>query len=191
MSGLDNKAPFSKTHKVQVVAFDISGRTAGRLTANLKTEGGFMKNGIIAFIVTFTLIFSVPGAALAEDLTSGTSTKKMARMFEAQDMSRLKVACLSNEEMKETEGELLGFAAAVVISGAVGAWTHHYAHYRETGHLGSSTGAAYAAGTSMVTTALSSGISYGANLGRLGSTYFKARGMAQNYGLSKFNPDNY
>ncbi len=164
------------------------GHAACLLFANLKTKGGFMKNGIIAFLVAFSLIFSAPGFALAQNLANSS---QMSRMFEAQGTNTLEVSYLSNEEMKETEGEFLGVIAAVTVSGAIGAWTHHYTQYRETGHLGSSYGAAYAAGTSMATTAVSSGISYGASLGRIGRTYFKLRGVAQNYGLSRFNPDNY
>ncbi len=151
-----------------------------------------MKNGIIAFIVTFNLIFSVPGATLAEDLAIGTSTKKMARMFEAKDMSRIDVACLSNKEMRETEGELFGVGTLFVVGSAcVSAWMHHYDQYQKTGHLGSSAGAAYAAGTSLLTGGIASGVSSGANLGKIGAAYFSVRGSVQNYGLSKFNPDNY
>jgi len=76
--------------------------------------------------------------------------------------------------MKETEGESFGFGTLLVVGGAcVSAWVHHYDQYRKTGNLGSSAGATYAAGTSLITGAMSSGISYGANLGRADKTIFQ------------------
>lgn len=149
-----------------------------------------MKTKIIAVLTSFCIVFTVPALAMAKDMSSGIGSGA-ADMFEASSTESIEAARLSEKEMKETEGEVLPLVAGVLMSGAIGAWTHHGQQYLETGELGTSGGAAMAAGTSMATTAVSGGIGHAAKLGKAGKTALSIRGEAQNQLVNNtLNPDN-
>lgn len=149
-----------------------------------------MKTKIIAVLTSFCIVFTVPALAMAKDMSSGTGSGA-SEMFEASSTGPIEAARLSEKEMKETEGEVLPLVAGALMSGAMGAWIHHLDQYSETGELGTSGGAAMAAGTNIATAAVSGGIGHAAKLGKAGKTALKIRGEAQNQLVNKtLNPDN-
>lgn len=72
------------------------------------------------------------------------------RVFYTEEGNPMQLAELSAQEMKETEGALLPFAAVVLGGGAVGAWGNHIHSYNKTGQWASVDSTLKATGTGMM-----------------------------------------
>jgi hypothetical protein len=66
-------------------------------------------------------------------------------IFEMDSSQSVELALLSSKEMKSTEGTLIP-VLFILGSAAVSAWSYHGVNYYNTGSIGSSSGAAWAAG---------------------------------------------
>lgn len=100
-----------------------------------------MKKAILATV--FSSVISAPAFA-----ANGNDLADANLVFNMDNSQIAELAVLSEEEMKSTEGALIPlFLAPIAFGGAISAWTYHGLSYLRTGSLGSSSGAAIAAGT--------------------------------------------
>ena len=138
------------------------------------------------FVVTTLLaLMAVPAAAgvhQAESMASGMyqHLADPGLVFEMDNTMPLELAELSRREMIETEGEFvpLAYLAGVLAYGAINAWSYHGDHYFKHGRLGSSRGAAAAAGRGMVTHGIGGGIASASRLPRAVSGYLRVKTFA-------------
>lgn len=104
-----------------------------------------LKSTLFAGVLAASL--AVP--AFANDAPVATPlpqfTAADTQMLFEQDAKPMQLAALSQQEMKETEGALLP-VLFILGSAAVSAWSYHGINYYNTGSIGSSSGAAWAAG---------------------------------------------
>lgn len=100
-----------------------------------------MKKAIIATVLS-GVISSPVFAASSSDLADANL------IFNMDNNQTAELSALSAEEMKSTEGAVIPlFLAPIAFGGAISSWTYHGLSYLRTGSLGSSSGAAIAAGT--------------------------------------------
>lgn len=144
-----------------------------------------LKNLFVA--ATLLALMAVPAAAgvhSAAGLSSGPHPHPAdaGLVFELDNTMPLELAELSRQEMIETEGEVLPLAylGYVLGAGAISAWTYHGDHYLRHGELGSSSGAAAAAGRRMITQGIGGGIASASRLPRAVSGYLHVKTFATN-----------
>jgi hypothetical protein len=91
----------------------------------------------------------------------------LVALFGAQEAQKpLQLALLSEQEMKETEGAFafVPFLAWSLTSAAASAWAYHGRSYYNTGNLGTSAGAAWAAASGFLGGIHGRGLAAGARL---------------------------
>jgi hypothetical protein len=108
-------------------------------------------------------------------------------LFE-QDAKPMQLAALSEQEMRETEGALLPLFAAMAVGAAVSAWGYHARSYYQTGRIGTSAGAAWAAGAGALGALHGRGLVAYAGLRGISAAYVTARGMAVGAAWNAANP---
>lgn len=111
-----------------------------------------MKKTLIAVACSATL--ALPSVVFAQEKANVVVTQpqvELSNVFVTDDTTNLQVATLSEIEMKETEGALAPFVAAVFGGGAIGAWGNHAHSYKTTGQPASVSSTLKATGTGMVT----------------------------------------
>ena len=101
-------------------------------------------------------------------------------VFELDSTMPLELAELSRQEMIKTEGEFVpaAYLAYALVGGAISAWTYHGTNYVQHGELGTSSGAAAAAGRGIITTGIGGGIAQAARLSRPVSGYLHVKTFA-------------
>ena len=107
-------------------------------------------------------------------------------IFEMDNSQSVELAVLSSEEMKSTQGELLPLLA-ILGSGALSAWSYHGINYYKYGQLGSSSGAALAAGAGMIGGLHGSGLAAASGLTGVSRIYVTGRGAGVGASLNLVN----
>jgi len=99
----------------------------------------------------------------------------------------MQLAALSGQEMRETEGALLPL---LFIAGgaALSAWGYHGINYYNTGRMGTSSGAAWAAGAGALGALHGGALSAYAGLRGVQAAYVGARGFAVSSAWNRANP---
>ncbi len=113
----------------------------------------------------------------------------LSALFE-QDAKPMQLAALSGQEMKETEGAFafVPFLAWSLGSAAASAWLYHGRSYYNTGTLGSSAGAAWAAGSGFLGGIHGRGLAAGAQLTGWQRGLVGARGFGVSAAWNAANP---
>lgn len=115
-------------------------------------------NNTLKLIAALATTATMSNAALAENnlthapqtasqfmqTTQPMSALELGYAFEL-DSQHLQLASMNTQEMTETEGAALPLLA-LAGSSAVSSWAYHGISYLKTGHIGTSSGAAWAAG---------------------------------------------
>jgi len=117
------------------------------------------------------------------------SQADIATLFEPS-AAPLQLAALSELEMKETDGAFapLPFLAWSLGGAAASSWIHHGRSIHRTGHLGSSRGAAWAAGAGFLGGIHGRGLAAGAGVTGFGRHFLSAQGAAVSSSLNFANP---
>ncbi len=111
-------------------------------------------------------------------------------LFEQEADKPMQLAVLSGQEMRETDGAFafVPFLAYSLASGAGSAWLYHGRSFRNTGQLGSASGAAWAAGSGILGGIHGRGLAAGAGLTGWGNRIVSAHGMAVSGAWNLANP---
>jgi len=127
-----------------------------------------LKNLFVA--ATLLALLAAPAAA-GVHATAGLSSgpyhhpADAGLVFEMDNTMPLELAELSRQEMIETEGEALPLVALAILgNAAISAWGYHGWNYYQHGELGSSQGAAFAAGAGALASTKGSAIVAGYGL---------------------------
>ncbi|MDO9394835.1 MAG: hypothetical protein Q7T42_12755, partial [Methylotenera sp.] len=145
-----------------------------------------MKKKLLALAMAVGFISNVYASeALVATSPSTMDAMDIQAAFK-KDKQPLQLATLSVLEMKETEGALLPLAVVLVGAGT-SAWGYHGISYYNSGGIGTSAGAARAAGLGAF-----SSIGFGAGLAGVagvtnGAAYLGLRGLVVNAALQKAN----
>ena len=139
-----------------------------------------MKKAIIATLLSGAI--SVPAFA-----ANGNDLADANLIFNMENDQSMELAALSSEEMKETQGEFLPLLA-IVGAGAISSWAYHGMNYYNHGRLGSSSGAAWAAGAGMVGGLHGGGLAAAGGLSGASRIYVTGRGMGVGASWNAANP---
>ncbi len=126
----------------------------------------------------------ISGAALAENTLYNNDTDLI---FNTPSTTISDFERLSPEEMKNTEGQLLPLLL-VLGGGAISSWTYHGINYLNHGRLGTSSGAAWAAGAGMLGGVHGGGLATYAGLQGAPKAYTAFRGFGISATWNAANP---
>lgn len=83
-------------------------------------------------------------------LVAQANTQELNQVFDITQSENIQALELSNQEMKDTQGAILPFIAAIAVGGAFGAWSNHGITYLQTGNFASVNSTLYATGAGAI-----------------------------------------